>query len=69
LPAAKNPDTQLVEIIELSSHPFFIGVQYHPELKSTVEFPEPLFVNFIKAAKIYRQKDSIRSSMMHSEMI
>ncbi|HZG23337.1 MAG TPA: gamma-glutamyl-gamma-aminobutyrate hydrolase family protein, partial [Chitinophagaceae bacterium] len=68
--SGKNPDTQLVEIIELSSHPFFIGVQYHPELKSTVEFPEPLFVNFIKAAKDFTdKKNSIRSSMMHSEMI
>ena len=38
-----NPDTGLVEIIELKDHPFFIGVQYHPELKSTVENPAPLF--------------------------
>ena len=45
-----NPDTGLVEIIELDTHPFFIGVQYHPEYKSTVANPHPLFVNFIKAA-------------------
>ena len=45
-----NPDTGLVEIIELPGHPFFIGVQFHPELKSTVEKPAPLFVHFIKAA-------------------
>ena len=48
--SGKNPDTGLVEIIELKDHPFFIGVQYHPELKSTVEEPQPIFVQFIKAA-------------------
>ncbi len=45
-----NPDNNLVEIIELPTHPFFIGVQYHPELKSTVVCPHPLFVHFVKAA-------------------
>nr|MBA2250595.1 CTP synthase [Chitinophagaceae bacterium] len=50
-----NPETGLVEIIELPSHPFFIGVQYHPELKSTVENPQPIFVNFIKAAKDFAE--------------
>jgi len=45
-----NKAKGLVEIIELKDHPFFIGVQYHPELKSTVENPHPLFVSFIKAA-------------------
>ncbi|AXG75073.1 CTP synthase [Flavobacterium arcticum] len=45
-----NPDTGLVEVIELPNHPFFIGVQYHPEYKSTVANPHPLFVHFIKAA-------------------
>lgn len=45
-----NPETGLVEIIELSSHPFFLGVQFHPELKSTVEAPHPIFVAFVKAA-------------------
>ena len=49
--SGKNPASGLVEIIELKSHPFFIGVQFHPELKSTVEHPAPLFVHFIKAAK------------------
>jgi len=44
-----NPQTQLVEIIEIKDHPFFLGVQFHPELKSTVERPHPLFVAFIKA--------------------
>jgi CTP synthase len=45
-----NPDTNLVEIVELSGHPWFVGVQFHPELKSTVENPHPLFVDFVKTA-------------------
>jgi CTP synthase len=45
-----NPETGLVEIVEIPSHPFFIGVQFHPELKSTVENPHPIFVHFVKAA-------------------
>ncbi len=51
-----NPNTGLVEIVEVPSHPFFIGVQYHPELKSTVESPAPLFVGFVAAAKVYNEK-------------
>jgi len=46
----KNPETGLVEIMEITSHPFFIGVQFHPEYKSTVLNPHPLFVSFINAA-------------------
>ncbi len=45
-----NPDTGLVEIIELKNHPFFVGGQFHPELKSTVANPHPLFVKFVEAA-------------------
>jgi CTP synthase len=45
-----NPDTGLVEIVEIEDHPFFIGVQYHPEYKSTVANPHPIFVNFVAAA-------------------
>ena len=45
-----NPDSGLVEIIELKDHPWFVGVQFHPELKSRVEQPHPLFVSFVKAA-------------------
>jgi len=45
-----NPDGGLVEIIELKDHPWFIGVQFQPEYKSTVANPHPLFVNFVKAA-------------------
>ncbi|MGB4774610.1 MAG: gamma-glutamyl-gamma-aminobutyrate hydrolase family protein, partial [Daejeonella sp.] len=44
-----NPENNLVEIIELKNHPFFIGAQFHPELKSTVDNPHPLFVNFVAA--------------------
>jgi CTP synthase len=65
-----NPETGLVEIVELPNHPFFIGVQYHPELKSTVENPAPLFVHFIAAAKKYNENRlSLKNSLLHSEMI
>ncbi|MCL4155163.1 UNVERIFIED_CONTAM: hypothetical protein GTU68_067439 [Idotea baltica] len=49
-----NSDTNLVEIVELKDHPWFIGVQYHPEYKSTVANPHPLFIGFIKAALVYK---------------
>jgi len=45
-----NPDTGLGEIVEVKDHPWFVGVQFHPELKSTVANPHPLFVRFIRAA-------------------
>lgn len=54
-----NPDSGLVEIVELKDHPWFIGVQYHPELKSTVMNPHPLFVKFVEAAIKYK-KDLVR---------
>ena len=50
-----NPETGLVEIIELSSNDWFIGVQFHPEYKSTVECPHPLFVSFVKACLNYKK--------------
>jgi CTP synthase len=57
-PTGINPDTGLVEIVELTSknHPWFVGVQFHPELKSTVMNPHPLFVQFVKAALAFAQK-------------
>ena len=68
--SGKNPESDLVEIIEIPSHPYFIGVQYHPELKSTVENPQPIFVHFIKAAKEYAdQKNSVKNPVLQSEMI
>jgi CTP synthase len=45
-----NPDTNLVEVVEIPSHPYFVGVQYHPEYRSTVVEPSPLFISFVKAA-------------------
>ena len=51
-----NPENNLVEIVEIQSHPYFVGVQFHPEYKSTVETPAPLFKSFIKAA-IKNSKD------------
>lgn len=68
--SGRNQESGLVEIVELPAHPFFIGVQYHPELKSTVENPHPLFVHFIKAAKEFaEQKNAIKNPLLQSEMI
>ncbi|MFT4153412.1 CTP synthase [Parafilimonas sp.] len=66
-----NPDTNLVEILEVKNHPFFIGVQYHPELKSTVEKPAPLFVEFVAAAKTYNElRSEVKNPpLLQSEMI
>ena len=47
--AGTNPDSGLVEIMEIPKHPYFVGVQFHPELKSTVMTPHPLFISFIDA--------------------
>ncbi|HZJ36981.1 MAG TPA: CTP synthase [Gillisia sp.] len=56
-----NPETGLVEIVELKDHPWFVGVQYHPEYKSTVAKPHPLFISFIKAAVTYsKQKNNVK---------
>ena len=52
-----NPDSNLVEIIEIEEHPWFVGVQFHPEYKSTVENPQPLFVGFIDAAITYSKQN------------
>ncbi|MBX2827873.1 MAG: CTP synthase [Flavobacteriaceae bacterium] len=51
-----NPETELVEIVEIPTHPWFVGVQYHPEYKSTVANPHPLFVGFVKAAYEHSKK-------------
>lgn len=56
--AGINPKEDLVEIIELKDHPWFVGVQFHPEYKSTVRYPHPLFVHFIKAAIDYKIRKS-----------
>jgi CTP synthase len=52
-----NPDSELVEVIELKDHPWFLGVQYHPELRSTVLNPHPLFVGFVDAALKNKKND------------
>ncbi len=52
--AGINPEKDLVEIIELKDHPWFVGVQFHPEYSSTVKEPHPLFVGFVKAAREYK---------------
>jgi len=49
--SGKNDDTNLVEVVEIEDHPWFVGVQFHPEYKSTVSSPHPLFVSFVNAAK------------------
>ena len=51
-----NPESKLVEIVELKNHPFFVGGQFHPELKSTVANPHPLFVKFVAAAVEFTKK-------------
>ena len=52
-----NPETGLVEIVEIPSHSWFVGVQYHPEYKSTVANPHPLFVAFVKAALNFKKDE------------
>ncbi|MBS9463749.1 CTP synthase [Flagellimonas sp. 389] len=53
-----NPKTGLVEVVEIPSHPWFVGVQYHPEYRSTVANPHPLFVGFVKAALVQKQQQT-----------
>jgi len=54
-----SPDGNLVEIIELADHPYFLGCQFHPELKSRIMKPHPLFVSFVKAALKYEEKKEL----------
>lgn len=53
-----NPKTGLVEVIEIPAHPWFVGVQYHPEYRSTVANPHPLFVGFVKAVLAQKQEQT-----------
>lgn len=70
LASGRNPETGLVEIMEIANHPFFVGCQYHPELKSTVENPHPLFVHFVGAARRFNdQKTSAKNPQLQTEMI
>lgn len=63
----KNPETGLVEIVEIPSHPFFIGVQFHPELKSTVENPHPIFKGLIKAAIAHKHTKAKSREISYQE--
>ncbi|HTE34101.1 MAG TPA: CTP synthase [Chryseolinea sp.] len=54
-----NPETNLVEVVELKDHPWYVGVQFHPELKSTVLNPHPLFVRFVEAALEHKKSRTI----------
>ena len=64
-----NPESGLVEIMEIPNHPFFIGVQYHPELKSTVENPAPLFVGFVAAVKEFNENSSNGHAAKHRDSL
>ena len=59
-----NPDSGLVEIIELPDHPYFLAAQFHPEYKSTVMNPHPLFVSFVKAVKEYHAMHASQTSRL-----
>ncbi|MBA2745282.1 MAG: CTP synthase [Flavisolibacter sp.] len=64
-----NPETGLVEIMEIEAHPFFVGCQFHPELKSSVENPHPLFIHFVAAAKAHNEKkQATPNPLLQSEM-
>ena len=69
IPAGKNPKTGLVEIVEVPDHPFFIGVQFHPEYKSTVENPHPLFVAFVKAAKEAQESRNGHTHILYEQSV
>ncbi len=69
IPVGKNPKTGLVEVVEIKDHPFYVGVQFHPEYKSTVENPHPLFVAFIKAAKEAQEKRNGRSTLIYEDSV
>ena len=60
-----NPESGLVEIVEIPDHPWFVGVQFHPELKSTVEVPHPLFVHFVQAALSFNLRTKSQQARTH----
>ena len=63
-----NPERDLVEIVEIPEHPWFVGVQFHPELRSTVNNPQPLFVDFVKASVKYAKSNSMYSSLKENKV-
>lgn len=64
-----NPHRDLVEIIELEEHPWFVGVQFHPELTSTVSNPQPLFVDFVKASLEHAQQNDLSVPVNGKEIV
>jgi CTP synthase len=62
-----NPENNLVEIVEVANHPWFVGAQFHPEYKSTVTEPHPLFIDFVKAAATQSSVEKNQSTTHHSE--
>lgn len=66
--SGRNPESGLVEMVELPDHPFFVGCQFHPELKSTVERPAPLFVHFIAAARQYAEDRSNKAKIAEEKV-
>lgn len=68
--AGVNPERNLVEIIEIEEHPWFVGVQFHPELKSSVSTPHPLFVDFVEASlKYYNECEEAESDSKIGETV
>jgi CTP synthase len=66
--SGKSPDGKFVEIIELADHPWFLGCQFHPELKSKPLAPHPLFVSFIQAAHAHRIQDELGETKLEKEL-
>jgi CTP synthase len=66
--SGRNPESGLVEMVELPDHPFFVGCQFHPELKSTVDRPAPLFVHFVAAAKEYAEDKSNKAKLSEEKI-
>lgn len=64
-----NPERDLVEIVELKDHPWFVGVQFHPELRSTVNNPHPLFVDFVKMSLKYGKENSLDVPVNDNEVV
>jgi len=64
-----NPERDLVEIIELEEHPWFVGVQFHPELCSTVKNPHPLFVDFVQASLKYAKEQGLNIPVTREKVV
>lgn len=64
-----NPERDLVEIVEISDHPWFVGVQFHPEYSSTVSNPQPLFVDFVKASLKYAREHDLSVPIKREKIV